>query len=151
MMAQNICNGLSAKYPEYKPQFEANLALLNDKFDTLMNYATQQLSQLSTRQLITFHDGFGYFAQCFHLEILHSLEEESGSEASAAELKHLIELVRDHNLPAIFVEENGSTSASHVVAAETGVKIYSLNMGMAGIDYFACMYHNIDQVKEALG
>lgn len=150
-MAQNICSGLSAQFPEYKVQFENNLTALNVKFDELTAYGEQQLSQLSTRQLITFHDGFSYFAQYWDLEILHSLEEESGSEASAAELKELIGLVQSHNLPAIFVEENGSVSAANVVSAETGTEIYTLNMAMSGKDYFESMRQNIDNIKEALG
>ena len=78
------------------------------------------------------------------------MEEESGSEASAAELKHLITLVREHNLPAIFTERSGSTSAAGVIAAETGAKVFALDMAMAGNSYFEAMYHNIDTVKEAL-
>lgn len=150
-MAHNICKGLSAQFPEHKVQFENNLTALNVKFDELTAYGEQQLSQLSTRQLITFHDGFSYFAQYWDLEILHSLEEESGSEASAAELKELIGLVQSHNLPAIFIEENGSFSASNVVSAETGAEIYTLNMAMSGKDYFESMRQNIDNIKEALG
>lgn len=150
-MAQNICSGLSVQFPEHKEQFAKNLAALNVKFDALTAYGQQQLSQLNSRQIITFHDGFAYFADYWNLELLHSLEEESGSEASAAELKELIHLVEDHSLPAIFVEENGSTSASQVIAAETGVEIFSLNMGMSDKDYFESMYQNIDSIKEALG
>ena len=54
-------------------------------------------------------------------------------------------------MPAIFVEENGSTSASGIIANETGVNIYTLNMGMSDKGYFESMYQNINQIKEALG
>ena len=79
------------------------------------------------------------------------MEEESGSEASAKELIELIETVQHHALPAIFTEENGSVSAARIIGAETGAGIYTLNMAMAGDDYFAAMYYNIDQIKEAMG
>ena len=79
------------------------------------------------------------------------MEEESGSEASASELKELIGLVDDHQLPAIFTEVNGSASAAQIIAAQTGIKTYALNMAMSGSDYFAAMYQNIDTIKEALG
>ena len=29
--------------------------------------------------------------------------------------------------------------------------MYTLNMAMAGDDYFAAMYHNIQTIKEAMG
>lgn len=150
-MAQNICQGLIQKYPQYQPIFEKNLTLITDQFDQLDAYGKKMLSTISNNQLITFHDGFSYFADYWGLHILHSLEEESGSEASAGELKELIRLVRDNQIPAIFVEENGSTSAAQTVARETGIRVYALNMGMSGSDYFEIMYHNIDTIKEALG
>ena len=150
-MARNIHAGLSAQFPHHKAKFDANLEQLNTRFDTLAAYGTKKLSSLKTKDLITFHDGFGYFAEYWNLTILRAVEEESGSEASAAELKELICLVRQHNIPAIFVEENGSTSAPGIIASETGVKIFSLNMGMSNKDYFSSMVQNIDSIKEALG
>ena len=79
------------------------------------------------------------------------MEEESGSEASAKELIQLITLTREHNLPAIFTEQNGSTSAADILSRETGAKEYILDMAMAGDSYFDAMYRNIDTIKEALG
>jgi ABC-type Zn uptake system ZnuABC Zn-binding protein ZnuA len=149
-MARNICAGLSAQYPAHADAFETNLQPLLTKLDALQAYGTEQLRHLSCRELITFHDGFSYFAHSFGLEILKAVEEESGSEASASELKELITLVRTHNLPAIFTEANGSTSAAQVISAETGIQIYTLNMAMSG-DYFETMKLNIDTMKEALG
>ena len=150
-MAENICIGLSAAYPEHTSRFEANLGVLLEEIDAVQIYADSTLSSLSCRELITFHDGFSYFADSFGLTILEAVEEESGSEASAAELKHLIEEVRHHNLPAIFTETNGSDSAASVIARETGASIYALDMAMDGDSWFDAMYHNIDTIKEALG
>lgn len=150
-MAENISQGLIAQFPQHRDTLLENLSALNQKFDALTAYGNDAFSQLKVKELITFHDGFAYFADFWHLHILHSLEEESGSEASAAELKELIALVEDHSLPAIFVEENGSTSASRVVSDETGARIFTLNMAMGEKDYFESMYQNIDSIKEALG
>ena len=151
VMAQNICEGLSRQYPDYEDTFRANLEGLLSQLEALQSYGEEQLSGLQCRELIPFHDGFSYFAQAFHLTILESVEEESGSEASAKDLIHLTELVRDHNLPAIFTEVSGSDSAAQVIARETGCKIYALDMAMSGSSYFEAMYHNIDTIREALG
>lgn len=151
LMARNICAGLKAQYPQYDTVFDTNLSALLSELDALLAYGRQQLQALSCRELITFHDGFAYFADAFDLTVLEAVEEESGSEASAAELKHLITLVRAHALPAIFTEQSGSVSAAGVIARETGAHIYALDMAMSGSSYFEAMYHNIDTVKEALG
>ena len=120
------------------------------ELDLLYRYGCEQLSDLSSRDLITFHDGFAYLAESFGLHILEAVEEESGSEASAKELIHLIEEVEHHQIPAIFTEKSGSVSAAGIIARETGCRSFTLDMAMAGDSYFEAMYHNIDTLKEAL-
>lgn len=151
VMAQNICAGLAEKYPQYRPRMEENLATLLADLDALEAYGEETLQDLSCRELITFHDGFSYLAESFDLTIVEAVEEESGSEASAQDLKHLIEEVEHHSLPAIFTEVSGADAAARVIARETGAKVFTLDMAMAGDSYFDAMYHNIDTLKEALG
>ena len=150
VMARNICDGLAEQYPQYKATFSANLMSLLTKLDTLQAYGETQLADLSCREMITFHDGFAYFADAFGLTILEAVEEESGSEASAKELIHLIEEVEHHNLPAIFTEINGSVSAAEIISRETGATCFALDMAMSGDSWFDAMYYNIEMVKEAL-
>ena len=150
IMAQNICQGLSQKYPQYSSQFQKNLSPLLQQLSELEAYGNRTLKDLSCRKLITFHDGFAYFAQAFQLDILAAVEEESGSEASAKDLIQLIQLVRANELPAIFVEKNGSSAAAKIICAETGAKIFTLDMAIAGESYFEAMYNNLPAIKEAL-
>lgn len=150
IMANNICAGLSQAYPQYQDVFQKNLSVLEGKLNDLQVYGETQLAELSCRELITFHDGFTYFAESFDLTILEAIEEESGSEASAEEIIHLIETVDDHRLPAVFTEVSGSTAYAGIIASETGVAIYRLDMAMSADGYFDAMYHNIDTIKEAL-
>ena len=149
-MAENIYIGLRTAYPEHAITFQKNLATLREKFQSLQSYGQQQLADLSCRELVTFHDGFGHFASAFGLTIAAAMEEESGSEASARELIELISLIQERNIPAIFTEINGSASAATIISTEIHIPVYALDMGMTG-DYFETMYHNIDAVKEALG
>ena len=150
MQAGNICAGLSRAYPEFAELFEANLALLLADLQKLEEHGRQQLSGLASREILTFHDGFAYLADAFGIEIVEAIEEESGAEASAKELIHLIEEVRLHDISAIFVEANGSGSAASIIAAETGAALGTLSMAMSGDGYFTAMYENIDSLKEAL-
>ena len=150
-MAANICSALCSRYPEHRETFQTNLASIQADLQTLQTYGEEQLRDLSCRELVTFHDGFAYFAEAFDLSILEAVEEESGSEAPASELIRLITLVQDHALPAIFIETNGSDAAAQIISTETGTKIYTLDMAMAGDSYFDAMYRNINTIKEALG
>lgn len=149
-MAHTICKELSLAYPQHRDVFEENLDFLVHKLNDMQVYGDSQLSDIHSRELITFHDGFAYFAEGFHLTILEAIEEESGSEASAAEIIELIDLVYTHELPAVFTEVSGSDACAGILSAETGAKVFPLDMAMAGDSYFDAMYHNIDTIKEAL-
>ena len=151
IMAENICTGLKEQFPQHTEAFDRNLEQLLSDLDGLQKYGEETLADLSCRELITFHNGFAYFAKAFDLTILDSVEEEAGSEASAADLTGLIDLVKRENLPAVFTEINGSDAAAQVIVSETGAKAYPLDMAMAGDDYFAAIRSDIDTIKEALG
>ena len=150
LMTENIYNALCNTYPEHKPIFTKNLLNLNQQFDALQAYGTEQLANLSHRDIVTFHDGFAYLANAFDLHILRAIEEESGSEASAREIIELITLIGNHNVQGIFTEENGTASSAHIISRETEVSVYVLDMAMSERSYFDAMYHNINTLKEAL-
>lgn len=150
IMARNIYSGLAEAYPQHKQLLQENLLSLLKQLQELLDYGRTQLADLSSRDLITFHDGFSYFAQCFDLHILAAVEEESGSETSAHQLIELIQLMRQHRISAIFTETNGSDASAGVISRETGVRLFTLDMAMSGDDYFAAMRHNIDTIREAL-
>ena len=149
-MTQTIAEELAVLYPEYAEQFAANAEAYCLRLAALKEEGTALLADLSCRELITFHDGFGYLADAFSLQILASMEEDSGSEASAKDLKEITELVGEHEIPAVFVEQNGSRSAASVIAAETGCAIGVLDTVMSGEDYFTAMERNLQTIREVL-
>ena len=142
---------LGSQYPEYTDQFSENLAAFDQKLAELQDYGTETLASLSCRELVTFHDGFSYFADSFDLTIAAAMEVESGSEPSAKELENIISIVEERQIPAVFYETNGETGSAEVVANETGCSVWTLDMAISNGDYFAAMRENIDIVKEALG
>ena len=150
IMAQNIYIALCERFPLKAEQFAENYTKVIDEFNALIAYGKKELSSLSCKELVTFHDGFAYMAQGYGLTILHTMEEESGSEASAKELIEICKDVQEHDVPAIFTEQNGSERAATIVSRETGAIIYTLDMGMSD-GYFTALYHNINTLKEALG
>lgn len=113
------------------------------------------LGNLSCPYLITFHDGFQYFAKAHGLTLLKAIEEEEGSTASAAEIKEIVALVEEYDIPVVFVEKNGSRATAEAVSRETGCKVYELDMLMSGEGtglqpYFDAMDANRAAIKEAL-
>lgn len=147
-MAETIANGLCRLMPENTAQFQANLQALEGRFDALDDYAEGQLRGIRGPGLVTFHDGFRYFADFIDMPLLAAMEVEAGSEPSARELEDIISLVNTRNLPAVFTEVNGAADAAEIVHRETGCNIFNLDMAMEN-DYFAAMEHNIETIREA--
>ena len=131
-MIQNLAEGLAQADPAnartYLTNAQAAAALLAQAHGEI----AASLAELSCRELITFHDGFAYFADTFGLTILRSMEEEAGSEASAHDVVELLEEIEHHALPAIFTEVNGGTATAEMIQRERGIPIYALDMMMSG-------------------
>ena len=155
-MIDTIAQKLAEIDSEHAARYVSNASLATEAIQTACSEWKAQLSDLSCREMITFHDGFSYFARAFDLTVLSSIEEESGSEASAQEVKEIMEEIRSHSLPAIFTEKNGATATADMIARECGVSVYSLDLlmsrehGAAGIDpYLTVISNNVAAVQEA--
>ena len=147
----NILMGLSALDGAHAEEYRANYSAAMDNLPSL----SRNTAPLSCPYLITFHDGFQYFADDNGLTLLKSIEEEEGSAASAADIKEIVALIRQYDIPAIFTEKNGSDDTAKVIARETGVQVYSLDMIMSGngqdiFAYFDAMNENYATIREAL-
>ncbi len=154
-MLDNIALGLAEVQTTYS--YEDLLAQMRPGAEAISRSAKawqDRFAALSDdqRRLITFHDGFGYLAAAFDLDLLKAIEEASGSEASAKDIREIVELVRQYDLPMIFVEENGSSATAEAIARETGVEIGTLSMMMSdnGSGYLQTMERNLRTIYEGL-
>ena len=150
--AATAARELGAQYPEFSDRITENLAAFDEKLSDLQAYGDEALANLSCRELITFHDGFSYFARAFGLEVAAAMEIEEGSEPSAKEIESVIRLVETEAIPAVFCEENGERQTAETVARQTGTGLFALTMGMDGGEAGCtdAIYHNIDTIREAL-
>jgi len=148
-MAANIARELTALYPQHEAVFSQNLAALQASLRELQAYGETALGELSCRELITFHDGFHYFADAYDLTVLAAVEAEHGSEVAARDLERIMELIKTHDLPAICAEAYSPHATAEMIAGTTGTALCSLDMGLGDMGYFIAMKKNIDNVKEA--
>ena len=134
-MVQNLQAGLAQLDPDHAQQYMENSASIAALLASRQSLA-EELIQLyhPISGLITFHDGFQYFAAAYGLPLLASIEEEAGSEASAKEIVEITELVQKYELPVIFTEANGSDATAQAIARATGCRVVQLSMVMDGPD-----------------
>lgn len=152
--SDNIAAALVQKYPEEKHIIESNAQMLRQELlEFKSEKRTELLSALNEINIITFHDGFTYFADAFGLNILAAIEEEEGAEPSAAEIKEICDLVEEYDLKVVYTERNGATNAAGIIVEEIAAKGRSLHMGTLSMvmspnenGYFVEMQQNIDVI-----
>ncbi|WP_277668899.1 metal ABC transporter substrate-binding protein [Caproiciproducens galactitolivorans] len=150
----NIAEGLAeadpantAVYRKNAEEYEAKLSLLRKKMH-------EELSSISNRDIITFHEAFPYFAEEFGLNIVRVVNREPDSQPSARELAETIRLVRASGIKTIFAEPQYPESAANIIAKESGAAVYSLDPAVTGENkkdaYLTAMENNLTVLKKAL-
>ena len=132
VMVRNLQEGFALADPDHGDAYARNGEEAAGQLPSFAGDCTQALEGAEGAALITFHDGFRYFAQALGLPLLASIEEEEGSEASAMEINEITQLVKEHPLPVIFTEVNGSDATANAISRETGCQVAQLTMLMDG-------------------
>jgi zinc transport system substrate-binding protein len=82
------------------------------------------------------------------------VEREPGSQPSAQELAHTIDLIKKHGIRVIFSEPQYPASAAAAIARETGAHVYVLDPAVTGPDdpdaYLHIMEANLAVLMKAL-
>lgn len=155
IMAENIGKKMAQFDAENSEIYENNAKVVAEELRAKSEQWQEELSELEHREIISFHDGFEYFADAFGLTVLRSIEEEAGSEASAKEIAEIVQMIKDYDIKTIFTEKNGSTSTADAIARELGgdVEVASLTMIMSGNSgglnsILEEMEYNVQTIKE---
>lgn len=158
IQVKTIADELSLLDPANAIEYKKNSSLYLSKLNTLRTSAQSELSKLKTRDIITFHEAFPYFAKEFNLNILAVIEREPGSAPTAKELEETISIVKTSKAKALFAEPQYTSKAALTIAQATGAKVYILDPVVTGdatldaIDnYIIVMRKNVQTLKEALG
>jgi len=114
------------------------------------------------RVLVTAHDAFNYYGRAYGLQVEAVQGISTESEASAADIQALVDIIISRRVPAIFVESTISPRTIEAVQAAVrargqevriGGELFSDAMGAAGTPegtYIGMMRHNIDTIVAAL-
>jgi len=157
IQVRNIADQLSLADPENAAQYKANADAYIAKLEALKEKMHSSLENVKSRDIITFHEAFPYFAREFDLNIVDVIEREPGTVPSPKELEETIKIVKDSKVKVLFTEPQYPAKAAETIAEETGAKIYSLDPGVTGEasenaydDYLNIMENNLKSLEEAL-
>lgn len=151
---QNICDKLAKIDSVNKEKYESNTKSYIAKLQELEQDIANTIATLDSKNIVTFHNTFDYFATDYGLNVVGVIENEHGKTPSAGEISTLIENIKSNNVKAIFVEPEYSLKLVDTIAKETGVKVYMLNPVTSGNNnkdaYLSIMRENLNVLKEAL-
>lgn len=121
-MIENITNGLNAKFPKHKSVFIKNSSNLKKKFETVDANITKLFADIpeSKRIMLTTHDAFFYFSVNYNIKVLSPQGISTSDDPSAADMKNLINQIRDLNISAIFLENLANHKIINTISEETG-------------------------------
>lgn len=115
-----IANAMVAALSEIDPKnsaaYQQNLEDFIIEIDTLDEENRAAFEKISSRQFITFHPSWGYFARDYGLQQIPI--EVGGNEPSAQELTALIEFANENNIRIIFASPEFNTRSAETIASE---------------------------------
>ncbi len=151
---QAIAEGLAAWDPRQAGIYRNNARQYGDKLAALQLKMNAALKKARSRDIITLHEAFSYFAEDFNLRVVDVIEREPGTYPSSGELASLIRRIRASGVKAVFAEPQYSIKPAELIARETGARVLILDPVVSGpVDreaYLNAMEQNVRVLTRAL-
>ncbi|MFI9308219.1 metal ABC transporter substrate-binding protein [Streptomyces triculaminicus] len=156
-VAKGVAKTLGSADPDHARDYDKNAAALADRLHALDRKYTEGLKNRASGVFVTTHAAFGYLAERYGLdqEAIGGLDPES--EPSAARMKDLHALVKDHHVGTVFFETLASPKTARTLAKDLGLKtdvldpVEGITDDSKGRDYFGVMESNLTALQKALG
>ena len=155
----NITEALAKADPSNASAFYENRAAYVAELTALDAEIRDLVANLPAdkRTVVTSHDAFQYFGQAYGLTFLAPQGLSTESEASAKDVAHLIEQMREEGIDAVFIENITDPRLIKQIANETGASVggtlypgaLSAKDGPAST-YLDMMRHNALTLTQAL-
>ncbi|MFH2018881.1 MAG: metal ABC transporter substrate-binding protein [bacterium] len=153
IMAIRIARHLGAIDAANKSYYESRA---QDFIDDLMAKDSQweeKINLLNKKEIVVFHDAWGYFADHFGLKIVATFEPFPGKSPSPQYLINLQNAIKTNNITALFVEPQLSKEAITALADDLKVKVDVLDP-LGGIgernSYINMIEYNVKNIYDAL-
>lgn len=156
-MVENLARGLMDALPESHKAVMANRDAYLARLDALDQAIREGLSNVSRRDIVTFHEAFPYFANAYGLHVAAVVAREPGEALSPRQLKELVDTINELGLPPLFIEPQYPDLAAQTLSKETGAPVYVLDPLVTGpmdeqalTAYEDGMMANLNTLKAAL-
>ncbi|TVP71233.1 MAG: zinc ABC transporter substrate-binding protein [Nitriliruptor sp.] len=162
---RRLIGGITAALTELDPDgasaYAANADGFLDELDDLDAAVREAVGTITAenRTLVTYHDAWTYFARDYDLDYATAVQPADFSDPSASEVRAVIDLVRELQVPAVFGSQEFPTPVLEAIAEETGARyvddladdVLPGEPGAAEHTYLELMRRNARAIVDGLG
>ncbi len=146
---ENVLGQLVKLFPEQAADIARNATEYMAHVLTLSSMCEDSKFLTEGKYVVSFHEGFAYFAERLGMEVIATLSLDEEVTPSAGEIAKVIEEIKFHGQAVILIEEEYKSHAEKIVA-ETGAEVVYLNPLTTGDgnlrSYLDGMRINIDAI-----
>ncbi|QUL57200.1 metal ABC transporter substrate-binding protein [Paenibacillus tritici] len=145
--------------PENKQYYLDNQTAYVKELTELDQYAKEAVNKIpqEKRVLVTSEGAFKYFSKAYGFESAFIWEINTDSQGTPEQMNRIIGIIKDKQIPALFLETSVNPKTMETISRETGVPVHSkiftdslAKEGEDGDTYLKMMKWNIDKVIEGL-
>lgn len=156
--AEKVKEALVKADAAHQADFEKNYRQLAADLDALDQEFQAMAREVPRKEFVVSHAAFGYLANRYGLKQVAISGLSPADEPSPAELRKLVEYVKERGIRHILFESLVSPDVAETIARETGARTAVLNPleglteaeAKAGKDYLAIMRENLETLRKAL-
>jgi zinc/manganese transport system substrate-binding protein len=149
IVGRTVAAAFARADPAHAGEYQARAEALAQEIQTHYAAAVQRLASLPSRDLITYHASWPYFAHAFDLTIVGTLEPIPGVPPTGKHLQDLVGLVRERKVPLVVQEPYFSADAADFLERETGVRVAKLSPSCSAATAGSYLAH-VDEMVDAV-
>ncbi len=166
--ADVVAERLAEAFPDHAESFQKRRMAYRKTLADLDRWAKERIDSIppSRRKLVTSHDAFSYFGRAYGLDVIGVQGISTASDPSLADRTRMVDFIKKHQIPAIFVESSVSPVLIEQISRDANVKVggelFSDALGEPGTmesgdgesydvgTYVGMIKHNVNTVVSAL-
>lgn len=149
-----ICEGLSARNPANKEEYERNMSKYLEQVDGIWQEAKELAASAQGKSILIFHEAFAYVAEDYGMQVAGVLDLDEERQVSAGEIADILKVIKEKNVKIILAEELYGKDMGDTIERESDCTVYYLDTLVRGDgaadSWLVGMEHNIEILRKAV-
>ncbi|WP_232725682.1 metal ABC transporter substrate-binding protein [Bacillus sp. FJAT-44742] len=157
---ENLVKDLVERDPEGEEEYRENAKAYLEELQDLHEWTEEKVEEVpeDNRIIVLSEDAFKYFGRDYGFETDGIWSINSHEEGTPGQINRIVDLARDEDLPALFLESTINPQYMETVAENSGVEIYEEFVytdavgqeGSGAETYIDMMEHNVETIVNGL-